>query len=77
MDGEEYRAALEKLGLTQVEAAKVLHVDDRTSRRWAGDEVPIPYAAATLLRCMVLYKPVRAYVLRQRRRDDATTTAAE
>jgi hypothetical protein len=76
MDGEEYRAALDKLDLTQVEAAKVLHVDDRTSRRWAGDEVPIPYATATLLRCMILYKPVRAYVLK-RKRDDATATAAE
>jgi DNA-binding transcriptional regulator YiaG len=73
MDGEEYRAALTKLGLTQVEAAKVFHVDDRTSRRWAGDEVPIPYAAATLLRCMIKYKTVRAYVLKRRRHEAAAT----
>lgn len=51
----EYRAALASLGLSQVGAAKLLRVGDRTSRRWAaGDEIPA--AVAYLLRLMVKHK---------------------
>ena len=38
MTADEYRAAIETLGLSQIAAAKLLGVDARTSRRWACGE---------------------------------------
>jgi hypothetical protein len=35
MTANQYRAALAKLGLTQVGAARLFGVNDATSRRWA------------------------------------------
>lgn len=37
MTPDEYREALEALGLTQGEGARLLGVDERTSRRWANE----------------------------------------
>jgi DNA-binding transcriptional regulator YiaG len=48
----QYRRTLEKLGLSQVQAAAFLGVDPRTSRRWALDEATVPIAVAKLLRLM-------------------------
>ena len=56
MKGTEYGKAIERLGLSQVGAAKLLGVNDRTSRRWIADEVPIPHTAAMVLRMMLKYK---------------------
>jgi hypothetical protein len=45
MNATEFRVLLEKLGLTQVEAAQLLSVDPRTVRRWAeesGGAIPGP-----------------------------------
>jgi transcriptional regulator with XRE-family HTH domain len=52
----QYRAAIEKLGLSQRAAAAFLGVDERTSRRWALDEAQIPESVAMLLRLMVRLK---------------------
>jgi hypothetical protein len=49
MTARQYRARLAALGLTQVDAARLLGVDPRTSRRWALGESPIPEAVARLL----------------------------
>ena len=38
MDAAGYRKALEALGLSQVAAAKFLHVNERSSRDWASTE---------------------------------------
>lgn len=35
MTANQYRAALDKLGLSQVGAARLFGVEDTTSRRWA------------------------------------------
>jgi hypothetical protein len=35
MTAAQYRDALSRLGLTQMAAARLLGIDDRTSRRWA------------------------------------------
>lgn len=35
MTGDEYRAAIARLGLSQVQAATFLGIGERTSRRWA------------------------------------------
>ncbi len=50
MTHAEYRSALDRLGLSQVEAARLLHVDERTSRRWALGERDVPAPVALLLR---------------------------
>jgi DNA-binding transcriptional regulator YiaG len=55
MNGREYRAALKALGLSQVAAARLLAVDERTSRRWALGEGKdkVDETAARLLRLMI------------------------
>lgn len=53
MDHKQYRAALEKLGLSQVAAGELFEVGARTSRRWALDEARIPKAVAMWLELMV------------------------
>jgi DNA-binding transcriptional regulator YiaG len=55
MTKNQYRAALDRLGLTQAAVAEWLKVDERTSRRWALGEVAIPEAVAKLLRYMVAH----------------------
>jgi DNA-binding transcriptional regulator YiaG len=50
---DEYRAALETLGLTQGGGARLLGVDDRTSRRWACGERDIPPPAERFLRYLI------------------------
>lgn len=51
MTNEEYRAEIAALGLSQVGAAKVLGIGERTSRRYASQGVPerlSPYIAGKL-----------------------------
>lgn len=53
MTSDEYRETLETLGLTQGGAARLLGVDDRTSRRWACGERDIPPPAERFLRYLI------------------------
>jgi hypothetical protein len=53
MTSDEYRAALDKLGISQLAAGRLFAVGARTSRRWALDEARIPAAVAMLLRLML------------------------
>jgi DNA-binding transcriptional regulator YiaG len=46
---DEYRLAIEQLGLSQIAAARLLGVDERTSRRWANGERDIPPPAVRFL----------------------------
>jgi hypothetical protein len=46
MTKDDYRAALAALGLSQVAAAKVLGIADRTSRAYALGERPVPEPVA-------------------------------
>jgi hypothetical protein len=39
MTANQYRAALDRLGLTQVGAARLFRIGERTSRRWADEGV--------------------------------------
>ena len=56
MTPQEYRKAIEKLGLTQVAAARLFKVADRTSRRWALGETRIPESVAMQLRTVIKHK---------------------
>jgi DNA-binding transcriptional regulator YiaG len=52
----QYRASIEKLGLSQRGAAAFLGVDERTSRRWALGEAQVPESVSLLLRLMIRMK---------------------
>lgn len=47
MTGQEYRDAIAKLGLNQLQAGRFLHGSPRSSRRWAA-EGPPPLEAMVL-----------------------------
>lgn len=49
MGPTEYRETIARLGLSQVQAASFLGVDERTSRRWASGDREIPLSAARFL----------------------------
>lgn len=53
MTPDDYREAIEKLGLSQIAAARLLGVDERTSRRWANGERDVPAPAARFLRYLI------------------------
>jgi len=53
---DEYREAIEGLGLSQIAAARLLGVDARTSRRWAPGERDIPPPAVRFLRYLIATK---------------------
>jgi transcriptional regulator with XRE-family HTH domain len=50
MSGEQLRAALAALGLSQLEAARRLGVDGRTVRRWVAGDRRIPGPVVELVR---------------------------
>lgn len=53
MTAEEYKAALEKLGLTLIGAARLFGVDYSTSRRWADGRREVPPPVARFLRFLM------------------------
>lgn len=63
MTANQYRAALDKLGLSQRGAGSLFEVDERTSRRWALGERTIPPCVSIVLRLMVAGKITVADVL--------------
>ena len=56
MTPKQYADAIERLGLSQRGAGKILGVDERTSRKWIAGDARIPESAAKLLRLMVRLK---------------------
>jgi hypothetical protein len=53
MTKHDYSTALETLGLSQIAAAKVLGIADRTSRAYALGERPVPAPVALALRLLI------------------------
>jgi hypothetical protein len=66
MTPEQYRAALAKLHISQLGAARLFGVAPRTSRRWAALNkdigAPIPPIAARFIRYLVITKKTGAQV---------------
>jgi hypothetical protein len=56
MTAKQFQAAIDRLGLSQVGAARLLGADPRTARRWALGERSVPEPVAILLRLMVAGK---------------------
>jgi hypothetical protein len=52
MTADHYRRLLDATGLTQVSAGRFFGYDERTARRWATGELPVPIAVAYLLELM-------------------------
>jgi len=63
MNAAEFNAALAKVGLSQRGAATFLGYNERTVRRWALDELPIPLIVDRHLRLMLALKLSHAGVL--------------
>lgn len=53
MTANQFRAALARLDLSQVGAARLVGSDPRTARRWALGEREIPECVAILLRLLI------------------------
>lgn len=53
MTAKQFQAALDRLGLSQVGAARLLGSDPRTARRWALGERSVPEPVAIILRLML------------------------
>lgn len=65
MTAAEYREVLENLGLTQGGGARLLGVDERTSRRWANGERDVPPPAQRFLRYLIATGRSGEYALRK------------
>lgn len=63
-DNQQYRDRIEKLGMTQIGAARFLGIGDRTSRRFASDD-SVPRAIQMLFAIMIKYniKPEDVFAL--------------
>jgi DNA-binding transcriptional regulator YiaG len=53
MTPDQYREAIARLDLSQVAAARLLGVDERTSRRWAKGERDVPPPAVRFLQYLI------------------------
>jgi len=51
MTARQLRAALRRLGLSQLGFARRIRVDGRTVRHWVAGTYPVPEAVALLLDC--------------------------
>lgn len=56
MTAKQFQAAIDRLGLSQLGAARLFSADGRTARRWALGERSVPEPVAILLRLMLAGK---------------------
>jgi DNA-binding transcriptional regulator YiaG len=56
MTGDTFKAALEKIGITQMGFSRLIGVGGRTVRGWIGGEFPVPKAVALLVNLMLKTK---------------------
>jgi hypothetical protein len=56
MTPTQFRSALDRLGLSQLGAARLFRADGRTARRWALGERTVPKTVAILLKLMLAEK---------------------
>lgn len=56
MTAKQFSAALDRLGLSQLGAARIFKANGRTARRWALGERSVPEPVAILLRLMLAGK---------------------
>ena len=66
MTATQFRAALDRLNLSQLGAARLFGTGERTPRRWALGERSVPPAIAILLRLLIARKISAADIDRAR-----------
>lgn len=59
MPSTKLRTILNDHGCTQRAAAELLHISERTMRRWCAGTVPMPWASAELLRLTLIERSHR------------------
>ena len=59
MSPQQFRDALRRLRLSQVQAARRLRVNERTVRRWVAGDSRIPESVALLLHTWLRTRPRR------------------
>ena len=64
MTHDEYREAIARLDLSQAAAARLLGVDERTSRRWATGERDVPPPAVRFLQYLIATRKTGAQAMR-------------
>jgi len=64
MTADEYRDALARLDLSQVAAARLLAVDERTSRKWAAGHRDVPGPAVRFLQYLIATGKTGAQAMR-------------
>lgn len=68
MTAKQFQTAIDRLGLSQVAAAKMVGADPRTARKWASGANRVPECVAILLRLMLAGKITAEDVEAVRRR---------
>lgn len=63
MTSRQFQMAIERLGLSQVGAARLVKADGRTVRRWVAGERSVPECVAILLRLLMAGKISQADIL--------------
>jgi DNA-binding transcriptional regulator YiaG len=56
MTPKQFQAAIDRLGLSQVGAARLVGADPRTARKWAAGNNKVPECVAILLRLLIAGK---------------------
>jgi hypothetical protein len=56
MTPKQFQAAIDRLGLSQVGAARLVGADPRTARKWVAGANKVPECVAILLRLMLAGK---------------------
>ena len=56
MTSHEFRAELERLGISQAEFARLANSDDRSVRRWADARTNVPLAAGAVARIEAAFR---------------------
>ncbi len=56
MTANQFRAALDKIGISQLGAARLFQTGERTPRRWASGEAAVPPPVAIMLRLLIAGK---------------------
>lgn len=56
MTAKQFQAAIDRLGLSQLGAARLFGADGRTARRWALGERSVPEPVAIILRLLLAGK---------------------
>ncbi len=51
MTSRQLRAALNRLGISQSEAARQLNVNNRTVRKWVAGDLPVPRTVELIMDC--------------------------